>query len=90
MGLGSNPALRISGFSPGLWIGVITMAMKFSKKGDKGETSLLGGQRIPKSDPRPEAYGTLDEASSALGLARASARRGAFSSFRAIESAARA
>jgi len=34
---------------------------------------LLGGQRIPKSGPRPEAYGTLDEASSALGLARASA-----------------
>jgi len=47
--------------------------MKFSKKGDRGFTSLLGGQRIPKSGPRPEAYGTLDEASSALGLARASA-----------------
>ena len=47
------------------------MAMKFSKKGDKGFTSLMGGQRVPKSGPRPEAYGTLDEASSALGLARA-------------------
>ncbi len=45
--------------------------MKFSKKGDGGETSLLGGQRVPKYDPRPEAYGTLDEASSALGVARA-------------------
>ena len=44
--------------------------MKFSKKGDTGETSLLGGQRIPKFDPRPEAYGTLDEASSVLGVAR--------------------
>ncbi len=51
------------------------MAMKFSKKGDDGSTSLLGGQRVPKSGPRTEAYGTLDEASSALGLARASARR---------------
>ena len=51
------------------------MAMKFSKKGDGGFTSLLGGHRIPKSGPRPEAYGTLDEASSALGMARASARR---------------
>jgi len=51
------------------------MAIKFSKKGDKGFTSLLGGQRVPKSGPRPEAYGTLDEASSALGLARASARK---------------
>ncbi|MDP3040589.1 MAG: cob(I)yrinic acid a,c-diamide adenosyltransferase [Deltaproteobacteria bacterium] len=49
--------------------------MKFSKKGDRGLTSLLGGQRIPKSGPRPEAYGTLDEASSALGLARAAATR---------------
>ncbi|MBE9547144.1 MAG: cob(I)yrinic acid a,c-diamide adenosyltransferase [Proteobacteria bacterium] len=45
--------------------------MKFSKRGDKGETSMLGGQRIPKYDPRPDTYGTLDEASSALGVARA-------------------
>ncbi len=49
--------------------------MKFSKKGDRGFTSLLGGQRVPKSGPRPEAYGTLDEASSALGMARALAVR---------------
>jgi len=49
--------------------------MKFSKQGDRGFTSLLGGQRIPKSGPRPEAYGTLDEASSALGIARAAATR---------------
>jgi len=48
--------------------------MKFSKKGDKGETSLLGGQRVPKFDPRPDTYGTLDEASSALGVARAATR----------------
>lgn len=45
--------------------------MKFSTKGDKGETSLLGGQRVPKYDLRPDTYGTLDEASSALGVARA-------------------
>ncbi len=45
--------------------------MKFSKRGDGGETSLLGGQRIPKYDARPDTYGTLDEASSALGVARA-------------------
>jgi len=49
--------------------------MKFSKKGDRGFTSLMGGQRIPKSGPRPEAYGTLDEASSAMGMARATAKR---------------
>jgi cob(I)alamin adenosyltransferase len=50
--------------------------MKFSKKGDRGSTSLLGGQRVSKSGPRPEAYGTLDEANSALGLAKASAVKG--------------
>ncbi len=36
-------------------------------------TSLIGGARVAKYDPRPEAYGTLDEASAALGLARATA-----------------
>ena len=51
------------------------MAIKFSKKGDRGFTSLLSGQRVSKSGPRPEAYGTLDEASSALGMARAWAKR---------------
>jgi cob(I)alamin adenosyltransferase len=45
--------------------------MKFSTRGDGGETSLLGGQRVPKYDTRPDTYGTLDEASSVLGVARA-------------------
>lgn len=39
--------------------------------GDDGTTGLLGGGRLAKDDPRVEAYGTVDEASSALGLARA-------------------
>lgn len=43
----------------------------FNKKGDQGETSLLYGVRVPKSDPHCEAYGTIDEAVAALGLARA-------------------
>jgi cob(I)alamin adenosyltransferase len=42
----------------------------FNKRGDEGETSLLFGQRVPKSSPRCEAYGTLDEAVSCLGIAR--------------------
>jgi len=42
----------------------------FNKKGDKGETSLLYGMRVAKSDARCEAYGTVDEAVSALGLAK--------------------
>jgi len=42
----------------------------FNKKGDRGETSLLFGRRVSKSDLRCEAYGTIDEAISALGIAR--------------------
>jgi cob(I)alamin adenosyltransferase len=41
-------------------------------KGDDGSTGLLfGGERIQKDDPRTEAYGTIDEAVAALGMARA-------------------
>lgn len=42
-----------------------------TRHGDGGETSLLYGGRVPKDDPHTEAYGALDEAISALGLARA-------------------
>jgi cob(I)alamin adenosyltransferase len=41
-----------------------------TKGGDKGETGLLYGGRVPKDDLHTEAYGSLDEAISALGLAR--------------------
>lgn len=40
----------------------------YTKTGDKGETSLVGGIRIAKNDARIEAYGTVDELSSHLGL----------------------
>lgn len=44
----------------------------YTRKGDTGTTGLLyGGARISKADPRTDAYGTTDEAVSALGLARA-------------------
>lgn len=33
----------------------------YTKSGDKGSTSLIGGERVPKSDSRVEAYGTVDE-----------------------------
>lgn len=42
----------------------------YTKTGDKGITSLLGGQRVPKSDLRIDAYGTVDELNSYLGLLR--------------------
>lgn len=47
------------------------MAKVTTGAGDTGYTSLLGDQRVPKYDSRPEAFGTVDEATSALGLARA-------------------
>lgn len=47
------------------------MLMKiYTKTGDKGQTSLLGGARVPKSDLRIEAYGTVDELNSWIGLLR--------------------
>ncbi|MBN2356958.1 ATP:cob(I)alamin adenosyltransferase, partial [candidate division KSB1 bacterium] len=42
-----------------------------TRKGDDGSTGLLNGRRVDKCDPRPEAYGTLDEAHAFIGLARA-------------------
>jgi cob(I)alamin adenosyltransferase len=42
--------------------------------GDTGYTGLLGEQRVPKYDARPDTFGTVDEATSALGLARAAAQ----------------
>jgi len=42
----------------------------YTKKGDKGETSLLGGTRVPKSHIRIESYGTVDELNSWIGLIR--------------------
>lgn len=41
----------------------------YTGTGDKGETSLVGGQRVPKSEIKIEAYGTADELNSHLGLA---------------------
>jgi len=52
----------------------------YTRAGDKGDTALVGGRRVPKDSPRIEAYGTIDELNSVIGLARAfnaeSRRRG--------------
>ena len=43
----------------------------YTRAGDDGTTGILGPGRVPKSDPRIEAYGTVDELNAVLGLARA-------------------
>ncbi len=48
----------------------------YTRKGDDGSTGLWYGGRVGKATHRPEAYGAVDEAASALGLARAAAERG--------------
>ena len=50
------------------------MAKVTTGTGDSGYTGLLGAQRVPKYDARPDTFGTIDEATSALGLARAIAQ----------------
>ena len=42
----------------------------YTKTGDKGTTALIGGTRVPKHDLRIEAYGTVDELNSYIGLIR--------------------
>ncbi|MGB8931020.1 MAG: cob(I)yrinic acid a,c-diamide adenosyltransferase [Anaeromyxobacteraceae bacterium] len=46
------------------------MTKIYTKTGDAGQTGLVGGTRVPKSDARVEAYGDVDELSCTLGLAR--------------------
>ena len=50
----------------------------YTKTGDKGETSLANGERISKADARIEAYGTVDELNSWVGLLRAGMQKEGF------------
>jgi cob(I)alamin adenosyltransferase len=49
----------------------IRITKVYTRTGDKGETALVGGKRVPKDSPRIDAYGTIDELNSVVGLARA-------------------
>jgi cob(I)alamin adenosyltransferase len=49
---------------------MVKLTRIYTRGGDKGRTSLGDGRRVAKHDPRVEAYGTVDEANAALGLAR--------------------
>src|ERR1700692_3066263 len=50
----------------------LTLNRIYTKRGDAGETSLVGGQRVPKDALRIEAYGTVDELNAFVGLAAVS------------------
>ena len=49
---------------------MVTLTRIYTRGGDSGQTSLGRGERVAKHDPRVEAYGTVDEANAAIGLAR--------------------
>jgi cob(I)alamin adenosyltransferase len=55
----------------------ITINQVYTKKGDSGDTALVGGQRVSKDDPRIDTYGTVDELNSFVGAARQSLLEGA-------------
>ena len=49
----------------------IRITRVYTRRGDHGDTDLVGGKRVPKDDRRIEAYGTVDELNAALGVVRA-------------------
>jgi cob(I)alamin adenosyltransferase len=49
---------------------MVTLSRIYTRGGDKGETSLGDGSRVPKQNPRVAAYGTIDETNGVIGLAR--------------------
>jgi cob(I)alamin adenosyltransferase len=53
---------------------MVKLTRIYTRGGDRGETSLGTGRRVPKHDPRVAAYGTVDEANAAVGLARLHAK----------------
>ena len=48
----------------------ISIARVYTRTGDRGDTGLVGGKRVPKDSPRIRAYGTIDELNAAVGLVR--------------------
>jgi cob(I)alamin adenosyltransferase len=49
---------------------MVRITKVYTRGGDKGESSLVGGKRVAKDSPRIDAYGTIDELNSVVGLAR--------------------
>ncbi len=63
------PSLKLWRAQHSLFTNSLIMANKiYTKTGDKGTTSLIGGTKVPKNDIRIETYGTVDELNSWIGL----------------------
>ena len=62
---------------------MVRITRVYTRTGDKGDTALVGGKRVPKDSSRIESYGTIDELNSIVGLARAfnAEKRGAANRF---------
>lgn len=58
---------------------MVRLSKIYTRTGDAGETGLVGGARVPKHALRVETYGTVDEANSAIGIARVYVRESAVS-----------
>src|SRR5688500_1741721 len=56
---------------PPLTGAIVRITKVYTRTGDKGTTKLVGGEERPKDTPRIEAYGTVDELGSVLGVVRA-------------------
>jgi cob(I)alamin adenosyltransferase len=50
---------------------ILPIVKIYTRTGDAGDTGLFGGGRVPKDDPRVEAYGDVDELNAVIGMARA-------------------
>ena len=61
----ATPRMGICWMAKGMRISKV-----YTRTGDAGETSLVGGARVSKASPRVEAYGDVDELNSLIGLAR--------------------
>lgn len=53
---------------------MVRLTRIYTRGGDKGKTSLVGGKRVPKNCARIDAYGSVDEANSVIGIARLSTK----------------
>jgi len=67
---GSDYARRGLSWQGGCGRPILPPVKIYTRTGDDGTTGLLGPGRVPKSDPRVEAYGSVDELNATLGLAR--------------------